>query len=48
VGHGSPLPDALVAPGEPGPFAVLDAAGALLAVYERRGSRLAPTVVLAE
>ena len=47
VGHGARLPaDALGATG-PGPFAVLDEAGALLAVYERRGDGLKPTVVLA-
>jgi tRNA pseudouridine55 synthase len=48
VGHGSPLPADLVADGVPGPFAVLDPSGALLAVYERRGTRLAPAVVLGE
>jgi hypothetical protein len=31
----------------PGPFAVLDEAGALLAVYERRGAGVKPAVVLA-
>jgi tRNA pseudouridine55 synthase len=31
----------------PGPFAVLDDAGALLAVYERRGAGVKPAVVLA-
>jgi tRNA pseudouridine55 synthase len=31
----------------PGPFAVLDQAGALLAVYERRGAGVKPAVVLA-
>ncbi len=31
----------------PGPFAVLDAGGALLAVYERRGAALRPAVVIA-
>lgn len=46
VGHGSPLPADLADDALPGPFAVLDATGALLAVYERRGGRLRPAVVL--
>jgi tRNA pseudouridine55 synthase len=46
VSHGSPLPDALVAVDAAGPFAVVDADGALLAVYERRGDRLRPAVVI--
>ncbi|MEI8001410.1 MAG: tRNA pseudouridine(55) synthase TruB [Actinomycetes bacterium] len=46
VGHGKALaPDALGAVG-PGPFAVVGPAGGLLAVYERRGSGLRPSVVL--
>ena len=31
----------------PGPFAVLDGAGTLLAVYERRGAGVKPAVVCA-
>ena len=31
----------------PGPFAVVDERGELLAVYERRGAGVKPTVVLA-
>lgn len=50
VSHGSAFPADLVdgdaATGGSGPFAVLDDAGALLAVYERRGSALRPSVVL--
>ena len=30
----------------PGPFAVLDSGGALLAVYERRGAGVKPAVVV--
>jgi tRNA pseudouridine55 synthase len=47
VAHGSPLPGDAVAADGPGPFAVLDGDGALLAVYERRGSGLRPAVVVA-
>ncbi len=32
----------------PGPFAVVDGSGALLAVYERRGTALRPSVVIAQ
>lgn len=49
VSHGSPLPDDLVPAAvvdRPGPFAVLDGDGRLLAVYERRGSTIRPAVVL--
>lgn len=50
VTHGSALPVDLVdggaVAGGSGPFAVLDDAGTLLAVYERRGSALRPSVVL--
>ncbi|MFM8238209.1 MAG: tRNA pseudouridine(55) synthase TruB [Actinomycetota bacterium] len=47
IGHGARFPvDALGASGD-GPFAVVDEGGALLAVYERRGEGLKPTVVLA-
>jgi len=47
VGHGR-IPDAVAErlEGE-GPWAVLDAGGALLAVCERRGARVKPAVVLA-
>jgi tRNA pseudouridine55 synthase len=44
VAHGKPLPPPATA--GPGPFAVLDTAGELLAVYERRGQALRPVVVL--
>jgi tRNA pseudouridine55 synthase len=50
VGHGKVLPDEAlgVGDGEPGPWAVLDPAGTLLAVYERHGpGRVKPAVVLA-
>ena len=46
IAHGARLPgDAMGAVG-PGPFAVTDERGVLLAVYERRGDRLKPSVVL--
>jgi tRNA pseudouridine55 synthase len=46
VGHGKALaPDTLGAVG-PGPFAVVGPTGGLLAVYERRGGGLRPSVVL--
>jgi tRNA pseudouridine55 synthase len=47
VSHGAPLAAALADARVPGPFAVLDHAGALLAVYERRGDGLRPGVVVA-
>lgn len=47
VTHGAPLPDDLVDGAASGPFAVLDPAGVLLAVYERRGATLRPAVVVA-
>ena len=48
VGHGRPFAaDALVPGAGEGPFAVIDEGGALLAVYERRGDRVKPAVVLA-
>jgi len=48
VSHGAPLPGDLADPAAHGggPFAVLDPEGALLAVYERRGPVLRPTVVV--
>jgi len=47
IAHGARLPgDGLGAVG-PGPFAVVDGDGSLLAVYERRGEMLKPSVVLA-
>lgn len=46
VSHGAALPPELADPGLSGPFAVTDADGALLAVYERRGPALRPAVVL--
>ncbi|MFA5884375.1 MAG: tRNA pseudouridine(55) synthase TruB [Acidimicrobiia bacterium] len=47
VGHGGPLPGELAdAAAGDGPFAVLDPEGALLAVYELRGSLLRPAVVV--
>lgn len=48
VAHGAVFAGALVAGAEgPGPFAVVDDADDLLAVYERHGSALQPSVVLA-
>jgi len=46
VSHGAPLASDLVDPAAPGPFAVLDGGGTLLAVYARRGPVLRPAVVL--
>lgn len=48
VGHGRPLPDASLGDPRPGgPWAVVDGAGALLAVYEDRGRELLyPAVVM--
>ncbi len=49
VRHGAVFPAALVAGADgPGPFAVIDDADELLAVYECRGSALRPSVVLAQ
>ena len=47
VSHGTPLPSDLTDAGAAGPFAVLDAEGGLLAVYERKGAALRPAVVVA-
>jgi tRNA pseudouridine55 synthase len=50
VAHGMPFPAGALgasAPDAPGPFAVVDGAGDLLAVYERRGGAVKPAVVLA-
>lgn len=49
ISYGQMLPtERLGAEGdEPGPFALIDARGELLAVYERRGSLTKPSVVLA-
>lgn len=53
VGHGSVFPVGVLDAADdvrdsPGPFAVLDASGSLLAVYERRGAGLKPSVVLSD
>ncbi len=47
VAHGSVFPSVAFAVQGPGPYAVVDGRGALLAVYERRGAALKPSVVLA-
>jgi tRNA pseudouridine55 synthase len=49
VAHGATFaaPALLGADDGPGPFAVVDEHGALLAVYERRGGGVKPSVVLA-
>jgi tRNA pseudouridine55 synthase len=49
VSHGSVFPAAALglADDAPGPFAVVDPTGGLLAVYEHRGAALKPAVVLA-
>jgi tRNA pseudouridine55 synthase len=47
VAHGSVFPCVALAVDGPGPYAVVDDAGTLLAVYERRGAALKPAVVLA-
>jgi tRNA pseudouridine55 synthase len=48
VGHGRKLTTAVLGAGGPGPWAVLDRAGSLLAVYERhRDGAAKPAVVLA-
>jgi tRNA pseudouridine55 synthase len=46
-GHALAPEDLGVDPGQPGPFALTGAGGELRAVYERRGSMLRPSVVLA-
>jgi hypothetical protein len=46
VAHGSVFPCAPFPVTGPGPYAVVDEAGVLLAVYERRGAGLKPSVVL--
>ena len=49
VAHGATFaaPALLGERSEPGPFSVVDECGDLLAVYERRGAGVKPTVVLA-
>ncbi len=47
IAHGALLETGVLAPRGAGPLAVVSGAGALLAVYARRGTRLAPEVVLA-
>jgi tRNA pseudouridine55 synthase len=49
VGHGATFAAPALVGGDdaPGPFAVVDDQGALLAVYERRGGGVKPAVVLA-
>jgi tRNA pseudouridine55 synthase len=49
VAHGAKFPvgEFLGESDAPGPFAVVDASGTLLAVYERRGSGVKPAVVVA-
>jgi tRNA pseudouridine55 synthase len=46
VMHGSVFPSVALSVDGPGPFAVVDEAGTLLAVYERRGAALKPAVVV--
>jgi tRNA pseudouridine55 synthase len=46
VAHGSVFPSVAFSVEGPGPYAVVDDAGTLLAVYERRGAALKPSVVL--
>lgn len=48
VAHGAvfPAPSLLGARADTGPFAVIEPGGALLAVYERRGAAVKPSVVL--
>ncbi len=46
VAHGSVFPTAPFPVTGPGPYAVVDGSGALLAVYEQRGAGLKPAVVL--
>jgi tRNA pseudouridine55 synthase len=47
VAHGSVFPSVALPVEGPGPYAVVDERGVLLAVYERRRSALKPAVVLA-
>jgi tRNA pseudouridine55 synthase len=47
VAHGSVFPSVALPVSGPGPYAVVDERGVLLAVYERRKSALKPAVVLA-
>jgi tRNA pseudouridine55 synthase len=47
VAHGSVFPSVALPVTGPGPYALVDEDGALLAVYERRKSALKPAVVLA-
>jgi hypothetical protein len=46
VAHGSVFSSGAFAVEGPGPYAVVDDDGVLLAVYERRGAALKPAVVL--
>lgn len=46
ITHGAVFAEPALGVRGPGPFAIVDAAGALLAVYERRGAALKPAVVL--
>lgn len=48
VGHGSPFPPPDDSTLGPGPFAVVDPSGRLMAVYERRGVVLKPAVVVVD
>jgi tRNA pseudouridine55 synthase len=47
VAHGSVFPSVALPVSGPGPYAVVDERGVLLAVYERRKSALKPAVVIA-
>jgi hypothetical protein len=46
VAHGSVFPTPPFATSGPGPYAVVDESGTLLAVYEQRGAGVKPAVVL--
>lgn len=48
VAHGSVFPSVAFSVEGPGPYAVVDDRGELLAVYERRGAALKPSVVLVQ
>jgi tRNA pseudouridine55 synthase len=48
VAHGSVFPSVAFAVEGPGPYAVVDDQATLLAVYERRGAALKPSVVLVQ